>query len=754
MGKSSNNKKINNPHVIDVTAALTDTGGKSSSPVSFIHNIAFHILLITVVGLICYSNTFNVPFMFDDKGHMEDLSKFIAAHKGQDSCLSSTIYNFNRNRFVGYLTFAMNYKFGKLDVIGYHVVNLVIHLTNAIFVYFLVLLTFNTPSMRSFSILQPRNHDPFFKYMIAFFSGLLFVSHPIQTQAVTYIYQRFASLTAMFYLLSVVMYAKARLAGLDTRAGAWDKSKAKSLGFYLASVSSALLAMKTKETAITLPIIIVLYEFVFFKTNIKKKILILLPILMMLAIIPISIMGMHKPLGELLSDLGEKTRLQTTMPRWDYLMTQIQVITTYIRLIFLPVNQNLDYDYPIYHSLFTPQVFLSFLFLLTLITTAAVLLYKSRKALNTKHLPETSEHASDYFLNGMLYRLIAFGIFWFFITLSVESSIIPIKDVIFEHRVYLPAFGIILAIICVLILIFEKLFKSKKPVFIFLALATIALSGATYARNMVWHDDISMWKDIVKKSPYKARAYNNLGSIYLDHGRYEDAFTMFRDAMQINPYYYDPYVGLMMVYLKLDRFEEAITIAKVALNISPDKRIYKNLGLVYLKMNRLDDALASFNDALKIDPNDAEAYNDLSTVYRKLGKYDDAIRTADLAIKEYPDFAIPYYNLGLTYVELKKYQDAAAAFNKALTLDPGYAEAYNSLGGLYLLSGKYDEAKELFIAALKIDPKYVKALYNLGAVYSLQGNKEAAMKEYATLTSESAEESDKLLSFIKQQNGQ
>ena len=381
-----------------------------------------HIVLIAALGFLVYSNTFHSPFQFDEKFIdnlvIKDLKNFTSDSKG---------YDYNPRRYIGYLSFAMNYHFGGLDVIGYHVVNLLIHIANALLVYFLVILTFRTPyfspqrstlsdqqsTVRSkksvvsskkeearndgsgtdgFSLLTTHHslftssyspftfHDARFTSLIALFSALLFVSHPLQTQAVTYIVQRFASLATLFYLLSLVMYIKGRLGAMGE--GLWEKPLAHRLSpiaYFFLSLLSAVLAMKTKEIAFTLPIIIVLYESSFFRSSLRKKLLFLIPILLTIVIIPISMMHTDKPLGEILSDLSEKTRVQTNISRPDYLMTQMRVIVTYIRLIFLPINQNLDYDYPMYHSFLTPPVFMSFLFLSAIFGTAGYLLCKSQK---------------------------------------------------------------------------------------------------------------------------------------------------------------------------------------------------------------------------------------------------------------------------------------------------------------------------------------------------------------------------------------
>ncbi|MBI5408914.1 MAG: hypothetical protein HZA14_06075, partial [Nitrospirae bacterium] len=152
-----------------------------------------HFLLIITLGLLAYSNTFNVPFQWDEYDYItqnpivKDASYFIHPSKAQ----GLRQYDSLINRFIGYLTFALNYKIHGLSVTGYHIVNIAIHLINAFLVYFLVILTFKTPNLKESSL---KEKSPY----IALFSALIFVSHPVQTEAVTYIFQRLASLTALF----------------------------------------------------------------------------------------------------------------------------------------------------------------------------------------------------------------------------------------------------------------------------------------------------------------------------------------------------------------------------------------------------------------------------------------------------------------------------------------------------------------------------------------------------------------------------
>ncbi|HAM51490.1 MAG TPA: tetratricopeptide repeat-containing protein, partial [Nitrospiraceae bacterium] len=514
------------------------------------------IVLIMVFGFFAYSNTFHSPFQWDEVSQLlnnpviKDLRNFTSGGRG---------YDYNPRRYIGYLTFALNYHFGGFDVIGYHIVNLLIHIANALLVYFLVLLTFRTPSLR-----QSSDSSPPVPAWIALFSALLFVSHPVQTEAVTYVIQRFASLATFFYLLSVVMYVKGRLAGEKQGNTEGRLFSGPSLLFYLASLISVVCAMKTKEIAFTLPFVIVLYEFIFFKSPVRKRLLFLLPVLLTLIIVPLSVLHGDKPLGEMLSDVSEKTKVQTGMSRWEYLVTEMRVIVTYIRLIFLPINQNLDYDYPLYHSLVTPSVFLSFLVLLAIFGLGVYLLIRGMKNNPPSH--------------AVPYRLIGFGVLWFFITLSVESSIIPIVDVIFEHRLYLPLVGVSMAVTTGAVIAAKRL-RMERIVIPALVFVSLLLSGVTYARNALWGDKMSFWQDVVEKSPNKARPHYNFGLAYSSHGQWDRAITEYQTALRLKPDYAKAHTNLGVAYSSQGQWDRAIAEYKAALGLKPDDAMaHNNLG--------------------------------------------------------------------------------------------------------------------------------------------------------------------------------
>jgi tetratricopeptide (TPR) repeat protein len=719
-----------------------------------IPRIYVHLMIVAALGLLVYSNTLHVPFVFDGTGQIRDnqmiknLDNFRLALEGHRFS-SAEGYMYVPSRAVGYLSFALNYYFGGLDVVGYHITNLLIHIVSAALVYFLVLLTFNTPVMRTYETSRGRTAETSARTarILALFTALLFVSHPVQTEAVTYIVQRFASLAAMFYLLSVVAYITGRLASRG----------AGKLAGYLLALFFAVLAMRTKEIAFTLPIVIVMYDFLFFSTPLRKRLAFLAPVLLTLCIIPLTLIGTNKPLSQILSDVIEKTRLQTSISRTDYLLTQMRVVTTYVRLLFVPVHQNIDYDYPVSHSLLSPAVLLSMVFLMSLFGLAIYLLRRAR----TAGLRESPGGDARYPDAAALFRLAGFGILWFFVTLSVESSVIPIADVIFEHRLYLPSVGAFLAITSLGFALAGRLDlserKKDKAIIVLCGAVVVVLAATAYARNAVWGTAMSLWQDAAVKSPDKVRVLNNLGREYLEKGRLNDAELLFKRAMARDPRYAEDYYDNMgNLNIKRNSLEAAKDAFVKELGVNPRSGTgYVGLCAVTFRQGRYDEALDACNRAIKIEPDIAyEAYNTLSSVYRKLGRAEEAAMAADQSIRLNPDFSPPYNNLGLLYASENNNDAAEAKFREAVRLDPGYTEAYSNLGGLYIVTRRPEAAVRVLEAGLKTDDaRYPNLHFNLAVARYLTGDQRGAMEEYEVLRAIDPAQAEKLLATIGGKKG-
>ena len=691
----------------------------------------FYPFLIILSGIIAYSNSFHVPFIFDDEYSIRDNR---VVHDIGNFLFSSTGYEYHRGRFIGYLTFALNYRLGGLDVTGYHIVNLAIHMACALLVYGLVALTFQTPIMKD-SLLAPQAK------LIAFFSAALFVVHPIQTEAVTYIVQRLTSLAALFYVASLYCYVRFRLIaeGIEPASGGAKgkyrhlfRLQAPTVWFYSISIISAILAMKTKEIAFTLPFIVVLYELVFFGSgNLIKRTLWALPLLATVVIIPLTMLKItsivSQPLGKVLSDVSQVTVVQSSVTRWEYLMTEFPVIVTYIRLLFFPAGQNLDYDYPVYRSFFYPQVMLSFLFLVALFGLGIYLVLRTEgRGLRAKREDQNSDLSAQSLVPGTqssvlasqssalspAFRLMGFGILWFFITLSVESSIIPITDVLYEHRVYLPSIGMIICTVTGAFLLREKVRSPRagRVIIVMLALAIGVLSVATYLRNEVWGDSIRMWKDITAKSPAKERPHYNLGHLYQLQNRFDDAIKQYQLALKLK-LDADAYNNLGLIYRDRKMPDKAMEQYMLAVKLKPDMpEVYYNLGNIYKDRNMPEKAIECYQAAIALRPDYMEAHLNLGGVIYQAHKVPDkAIEEYLIALKLKPDCAEAYNNLGVIYESLNMPDKAIEEYLIAIKLKPDYIEAHNNLGDIYLKTGRMENARRELMRVLKIEPDDQKA---------------------------------------------
>ncbi len=618
------------------------------------------VIVISLIGIIAYSNSFGCSFHFDD---IPNIVENTAIWNISDV---KQWWSFAPSRAIGYLSFALNYHIHRLDVWGYHLVNLAIHIINGLLVGWLVLLTMATPVMKA----QPISK---YKGAMALFTALLFVSHPLATESVTYIVQRLSSLATLFYLLSLALYIKGRL-------GAGNKSTP-IFFFYAGSLLCAVLGMLTKDFVFTLPITFVLYEFSFIKTD-KWKIdlndrsiqipVIVLGIFAVLFFFNINF-GIFNPIPPL-PDQGR----HYPVTAWDYFLTQFSVILAYIRLLILPVNQNLDYDYPISYSLFEWHTLLSLLSL-TGIFVAGLLLFRR-------------------------YRLISFGIIWFFIALSVQSSIFPINDVIFEHRAYLPSVCFLFVFTSIVFYFFWDRYRWISCAVLILLVLTNSI--LTYERNKVWASDYTLWADCVKKSPNKPRALSNYGKALTDIGQASTALAYLDKAINLSPNFFAAYCNRGVAYDALGNYNMAIADfdRAIKLNTIYAKAFY-NRGIAYNRLGNQRQAIADFGMAIKINPNYTEAYNNRGALDLIRGNNDSAIMDFDRAIGMNPNYVDAYNNRGTVNLMRGNYEMAIGDFNRAIGINPNYVDAYYNRGIAHYRLGRSSQAIADFKIASKLGNK-------------------------------------------------
>ncbi len=554
----------------------------------------FFVPILLALGFILYLGALQAPFVYDDRGYI------LQNHAIRSL---SNFWSFGGTRYLGYLSFALNYAVGGLNPFDFHLTNVLIHICNSILLFYLTLTTFRTPVMAGF--FSGRYASSALPAAVVI--SAIFLVHPIQSQAVTYITQRFTSLATLFYLLALLLYLKARL--IDA-----GSSSAKRRLLYIGALISTVAAMKTKEISFTIPFMIALYDYLFFPASeLKRTARLRIPFYLTLFIIPLSLIGPDwLTASDTVSEVIRRAQVEeaVTLGHGVYVMTQFRVILTYIALLLLPVNQRIDYDYPLSHSMLDPATLGAFILLSAI---AVFSLYVMRVSYRAR---------SPY---GLLF---SFGIFWFFLALSVESFMVPIQDVIFEHRVYLPGVGFIMAVVAALFYVAERLgrrlgnpFSGVAVAAVILILTMPPLSYALHKRNVVWGDELALINEAIGERTDKARLYYFRALSYMDRGEYMRVVVDTSNALIIHPMFHEAYNLRGFTYLKLDDYRRAVEDFTTAIAIMPASGLYYyNRGVAYEGLGRVDWAVAEHTRAIELSPLSARAYNNRGLIYAARGE--------------------------------------------------------------------------------------------------------------------------------------
>jgi tetratricopeptide (TPR) repeat protein len=507
-------------------------------------------LAIVVAGLLAYSNNLDAGWHFDD--HHAITANDVIQHPTFVGFYKMTIY-----RQVLYWTFALSWYLHGSLVRGWHIENDAIHVLNGLLVFGFALLTLRSPGARG-ATRWPQ--------LVAGLAALVFVLHPVQTQAVTYITQRTESLAATFYLGALILYAIARLRRLDGHATGDPLVTSAPLaigvgavlfgaGFVVwrpgallvpfliltgLSVTGAIAALvvfakrgradltegllltgalaatffglETKEIAGTIPAAVLLWEALFARPAdvgaLGKKSLgerlraaaSTAPWATMLVILPYLAVRAGLSVKFLAAENSEEHAPGFAISGHEYFFTQLNVVATYLRLFLAPYHQTLDYDYPKSTTLFALPTLLSFVFVAGLVAVA-VKSWRRRP-------------------------LLSWGILFALVVLLPTSSFFVLPDFIYEHRIYLPLAGAGLVAALALERVIRFAVKDRdelgRKVFVGVALPVLViLLVLTRARNEVWANEETLWRDCIQKAPNKPRPKTNLGLYYQNSEPYK-----------------------------------------------------------------------------------------------------------------------------------------------------------------------------------------------------------------------------------------
>ena len=591
-------------------------------------------LLILAATLLAYANSFSGPFIFDDLHWIEE-NPHIRHLWPLWNTLQAPQNVAGTGRPVVCLTLALNYAVSGLDPWSYHAANLAIHVAAALMLFGIVRRTLEGPRLRNRFATHANG--------LAAAVAVCWAVHPLQTESVTYTIHRTESLMGLFLLLT--LYCLVR--GHNSARRSW---------WYATAVICCALGMATKEGMVIAPIIVLLYDRIFLADSwaeIWKQRSALYAGLAATWLILISLIIVNQAGGGRVLDRG------AGVSSWRYAKNQLGAIAHYLRLTFWPDALCADYAWevsPLPRSWKVAGVILA----LCLIPAMAWALAKAAPL-------------------GFL------GV-WFFVTLAPTSSVLPIRDMVAERRMYLPMAAVVtLTVIAAwkgLSTLSRRLKLAPSTVgWAFCALVAAALAWRTAQRNYDYHSELAIWSKTTQQRPLNGRAWTNLGCAYFKAGQFDSAVACLNRAIDVLPTY-----SLVRATAYLD------------------------LADVRFAQGRYDEAIMHLSEALRLNPYDADAHNNLAGALQKVGDREQAMIHFRTAIRLQPDHALAHYNMGLLLTQVGDFDEALRELQTARRLRPDRPEIPFKLGVLLRNHGHYSEACANFTDALRLKPDFQEAL--------------------------------------------
>ncbi|HKP14256.1 MAG TPA: tetratricopeptide repeat protein [Blastocatellia bacterium] len=608
-------------------------------------------IALALVCVLAYANSFQGVFVFDDvqilrNAHIRQLWPPWPALFAPE----------NINRPLVSLSLAINYAISGYEVWSYHLFNLLIHLAASLCLFGVVRRT----------LLGERLRERFGPKAtaLALVVALVWAIHPLQTQSVTYIIQRGESLMGLFYLLTLYCAVRSFEAVGERR---WATL----------AIAACAGGMLSKQVMLTAPLMVWLYDYVFVSGSLTLALRRRWPLYAGLAATwgAAAMTVLAAP-----SSSSAGFGVQSVTP-WHYFVSQFGVIAHYLRLAVWPSPLVLDYEWPVAR---TAAEVIPYAILIGALAAASLW------ALIRRHP-------------------LGYAGAWFFVVLSLTSSFMPIADLAFEHRMYLPLAGVVALVVLGGYGVGERFFRRlpspeqrqlARPVALALcALVVTSFAFLTAQRNLDYQNAVAMWKDVVSKRPGNVRAHVRLGQLLADQGRLDEALVYFDRACALSPRNEVAQSNLGAGLTRLGRLAEGEAHLLEAVRLRPHYADATcNLGRNLAAQGRLDEALDYFNRTLANDAQYPEVYFEIGLVMEKQGKFADAVANyrKALAMDDEMDGVLARLALLLATQDdpsLRNPDEAIKLAAKAVNLTAAqHPVPMNALATAYAEAGRFREA--------------------------------------------------------------
>lgn len=612
-------------------------------------------LFLLVLLLAAYSNSFHGDWHFDDYYSIVD-NVNVHLKKLSWPDIKKTFYRVEGHlskRPIPFLTFALNYYFGRYSTLGYHLVNFAIHYVSSLFLFLFLLNTLKLPLLKD-------RYEPT-AFPLALLATVLWAISPVHVPAVSIIVQRIACMAALFYIMAMYFYLRGRTA----------PSKGTAAFFYLLCLGSAVLAFLSKQNTAMLPVSIFLFD-LFLIQGVAGPVLRKNLKILVLVLIPIVILGsLYTDYASLLN--GYKTRPFTLDER---LLTEARIVIFYMSLLLYPAGSRLTFlhDVGLSTSLFHPWTTLPAILILLSILAAAILAARRR--------PLLSYCALFFLLNHV-----------------IESSFIPL-ELIYEHRNYLPSMLFFVPVAAGIMYAYRYFTSRRKAIATGIALLTgfiIILQGHTvFLRNSIFATETSFWLDNLKKAPSLSRTNGEIGKLLLPSGdpraveHLNRALELHNYAINTEPYIY--LINLAYYYLmNADDVDKALHYYDKALQYGARGEVYDGIALALLKKGDLEGAFENSWKARYVAPTNSSFRFNHALILLKSGKLREAAEESVTALELNERDPKPLKIIGEVLRRLCEYDKALRAWERYRELKPDDVTALLALADLYHRTGDQEK---------------------------------------------------------------
>ena len=545
---------------------------------------------------------------------------------------------------------------------GFHLVNILFHAGVSVLVF---LITYLLISDRQNQISREDAGIPPYTpgwtgfFSIPFIAALLFATHPIHVEPVVWISSLMELSFSFFYLLSLYWYMKFRT-GQRTF-------------LFLLSLLAFSLALLSKEPAVTLPVVLVVYDLSLRKSgqSLVSYLKVVLPFMVVLGLyvgVRFAVLGAFAPVPSF-----------NNLTLYETIINVFFLFSQYLQKLLFPITFSTFYVRNI-SSILSAQGIIS-LFLTASFAASAVFAWKRN-------------------------RLAFFCMAIILVPLLPAIYVPNLSEVTLAERyAYLSSSGYVILIAMFLRWTIEKAPRFRSAVSILSVLLIGLYSSVTFIRIPVWKDNLTIFSDMVKKAPEAALPRGMLGRALSAAGRVDEAIDQFRITIEKNPKSLLAYKNLGLELQRTGRIHEAIGVYRSALSIAPaDFDFHFSLTSIYEKLGMTDEALEQHRIFVKLRPNSAKVHTDMGIALGRIGEMSEAIRHYEKAVVLAPDYVDAHFNLGSTYANAGSMEKAIEQFKEAVRLRPDNPVYHNTLGVAYGMTGAYKEAVRHFDAAVKLLP--------------------------------------------------